>query len=346
MVSLLPAVVLAIAFVYGITIGSFLNVAIWRLPRGGSVATPTWSYCPSCEHRLGTVDLVPVFSFLLLGARCRYCRKSISWRYPSIELLTGLLFLAVAAKFGQSWDTVFNCLFVAGLICVFFIDLEHFIIPDGLNLLCVLIGVAHNVTTIAFHESGAWGRMFGIVLPSSIKGMLVYASLIYGIGWIAYAILVGLVGRKKTFVKAATEYVVENFLDWAYLLVYYTGKVIPAVARYAEPPMPLEAVSAQEIVDDDEAGGMGGGDGKLAAGIGANIGWAHALQSSVFALFVGVVYGVFVLVKQKRAFGSRTPVPFGPAMVVGALIAMFFGPQIVTWYIGHYWTFPGSPFYQ
>ena len=117
--------VLIFAFIMGINIGSFLNVVIWRLPRGGSLTTPTWSYCPKCEHQLSTLDLFPVFSFLALGAKCRYCKEPISWRYPGIELLTGLLFLGIAWKFGCSWETPFYCVATAIWISVFFID--HFI---------------------------------------------------------------------------------------------------------------------------------------------------------------------------------------------------------------------------
>ena len=80
---------IGIAALFGLNVGSFLNVVIWRLPRGGSLSEPTWSYCPRCEHRLGALDLVPVLSFLALRARCRYCGSPISWRYPGIELLTG-----------------------------------------------------------------------------------------------------------------------------------------------------------------------------------------------------------------------------------------------------------------
>src|SRR5579883_523174 len=99
---------LVIALAYGICIGSFLNVVIWRLPRGGSIASPKWSYCPRCEQRLTAMDLIPVLSFLALRARCRYCKAPISWRYPAIELLTGLLFVAVVWRFGAVWwDSIF-----------------------------------------------------------------------------------------------------------------------------------------------------------------------------------------------------------------------------------------------
>ncbi len=327
---------LAVAFVFGITIGSFLNVVIWRLPRGGSIADPQWSYCPRCEHRLEAVDLVPVFSFLFLGRRCRHCRESISWRYPSIELLTGLLFVAVTWKFGPTIDSIFYCLFVAGLICVFFIDLEHFVIPDGLNVSIGLIGVAHNAVATWTGERGQWTPVGSLWFPSSIVGGAAYAAIIYGIGLFSYVYFVGIAGKTKGPLAAGWEYIRENAGDWAWIAVYYAGRIIPPLRRFAEPPPPLEGATAEEIESDEEAGGMGGGDGKLAAAIGANIYMSLALQSLFWAIVLGAFFGVALLIKQRRALGGRTAIPFGPWMVTGALITLFLGNSVTDWYYKTY----------
>ncbi len=98
-----------IAFTYGIVVGSFLNVCIYRWPNEQSIVKPP-SHCPKCNTRLKGVDLVPLFSFLFLGRKCRYCGAPISWRYFTIELITGLMFLAVYLKFGYTID--FFCLCV------------------------------------------------------------------------------------------------------------------------------------------------------------------------------------------------------------------------------------------
>lgn len=327
----------AVAFVYGLAIGSFLNVVIWRLPRGQSVSEPTWSYCPRCEHRLGGWDLVPVFSFLFLRARCRYCHNPISWRYPGIELLTGLLFALVAWRFAGTWEAaLFYCLFTAILICVFFIDLEHFVIPDGLNVLGALIGFAHNGIAIALGRPDQWTRIGGLALPSSLVGFVGYAGLIYLVGLLSYVYLVSLADKRLGIGTAAWGYLRENALDWAWVGVYHLGLVIPPLRRYAEPPEPLEGATAEEIEGDEDAGGMGGGDGKLAAAIGANIGLGLAVESWFFAIFVGAVTGMFVLARRRRAIGERTAVPFGPSMVLGALIALFVGRTLWTWYLSQY----------
>lgn len=327
---------LVVAFVFGITIGSFLNVVIWRLPRGGSIADPQWSYCPRCEHRLEAVDLVPVFSFLFLGRRCRHCKEGISWRYPAIELLTGLLFMAVVWRFGPTVDSIFYCLFTAALICVFFIDLEHYVIPDGLNLTAGLIGLAHNMVATYLGERGQWVHVGSVWLPASLIGGAAYAAIIYGIGFGSYVYFVGIVGKQKSAFAAGWEYIKENVMDWAFIGVYYAGKIIPPLAKYAEPPPPLEGTTAEEIESDEEAGGMGGGDGKLAAAIGANLYMALALQSLLWAIVLGAFFGIAILIKQRRSLGGRTAIPFGPWMVTGALIALFMGNSLVNWYYKTY----------
>jgi len=331
-----------VAFIFGLNIGSFLNVVIWRLPRGGSIAKPTWSYCPNCEHRLGTADLVPVFSFLVLGRKCRYCKQPISWRYASIEMLTALLFMAVTWKCFQipnvgnlavfqqaSIDAAFYCLFVAALICVFFIDLEHFIIPDGLNLTAACIGLIHNGVAIAMHQPHQFARIYGVNVPGSIVGLVVYAALVYTVGLLSYVVIVSFVDKRKNPFKASWEYVSENVADWGYIGLYYVSRVVPPLRKYAVESEPLEGFTAEEIEADEEAGGMGGGDGKLAAAIGANLFVLFALQSFLIAIFVGAFIGVAVMIRDRKRLGGRTAIPFGPHMAIGALIALFFGTNIV-----------------
>ena len=322
---------LLVAGLYGLAIGSVLNVVIWRLPRGLGVSEPTWSYCPRCEHRLGAWDLFPVLSFLALGARCRYCRGPISWRYPGVELLTGLLF-AVAAGYtwrtGGAWyDAVFLCLFTAILLCVFFVDLEHFVIPDELSVLGALLGLAHGLVA---------GR-----LGDAALGLFGYAAVIYLIGLASYVYLAAVLDRRMGAGRAAGLYLRDVAEDWAYNAVYYAGTLVPPLrrwleSRWGEKP-PLEGATSEEIEADEDAGGMGGGDGKLAAAIGANLGLSLALGSLGFAVFLGALAGLVVLARQRRRLGERVPVPFGPAMAAGALLALFYGHPLASWYVSTFW---------
>jgi len=130
-----------LAALLGLLIGSFLNVCIYRLPRGLSVVRPR-SFCPSCETTIRWYDNIPVVSYVWLGGRCRYCHAGIPWRYPAVELLTTASFAPVAWRYGASVATVKGCVFSALLIGLVFSDLEQLILPDELTLGGLLAGLA------------------------------------------------------------------------------------------------------------------------------------------------------------------------------------------------------------
>src|SRR6266478_8442420 len=115
-----PASLYIVAALFGAIIGSFLNVVIHRLPREESIVFPN-SRCPSCGDIIAFYDNVPVVSYLLLAARCRSCREPISARYPAVELMTGLLFVAVAWRDGVSFALPFDFAFVSALVALIFI---------------------------------------------------------------------------------------------------------------------------------------------------------------------------------------------------------------------------------
>lgn len=121
------------AFIFGAAIGSFLNVCIFRIPAEESIVRPL-SQCPHCHHPIRFYDNIPIISFILLRAKCRDCDEKISWRYPLVELITGLLALLLFMKFGLTLDFLVYFIFTAVLITISFIDLDHQIIPDVLSL--------------------------------------------------------------------------------------------------------------------------------------------------------------------------------------------------------------------
>lgn len=122
-----------VVFVFGAVIGSFLNVCIFRLPAKMSIVKPS-SQCPQCHHPIRWYDNIPLVSFIFLQGVCRYCNKAISWRYPLVELITAVLALLLFIKFGLSLKFLVFFIFIAVLVVITFIDLDHQIIPDILTL--------------------------------------------------------------------------------------------------------------------------------------------------------------------------------------------------------------------
>ena len=177
-IEIAPGAVMPIALAFGLLVGSFLNVVIHRLPLGMSVVFPA-SHCPGCESKIKPWDNIPVLSYLWLRGRCRNCGSVISLRYPAIELITGLLFLAVAWRFGATWWTTIHCLFVASLVAAAMIDFDHQIIPDSISLgglaVALLVVPAANVF---------YGMPYVEALIRSAAGAMVGAGALWLVAFI------------------------------------------------------------------------------------------------------------------------------------------------------------------
>ena len=163
-------------FVLGTVIGSFLNVCIIRYQNGEPIARGR-SHCMSCHHQLAWYDLVPVFSWLFLKGRCRYCGKPISARYPLVEALTGILYVLVLNRFGFTWDTLIY--FVLVSVCVYagFVDYDSMIIPDRTHILFVICGVL----LLLLHPGLMKDRLIGAAVVS--LPMLAVAYFTKGMGY-------------------------------------------------------------------------------------------------------------------------------------------------------------------
>lgn len=160
----------AVVSVLGALVGSFLNVVIHRLPRGDSLVQPR-SHCPHCQTQLGNRDNVPVISWLVLRGRCRSCRAPIPARYPAVELTTAVAFGAVAALDGVDIDLVWQLFFLAVLISVAAIDLEHRIVPNRIIVPAAILGLVVAVTLrlddaveLATSGLGAFGLLLAVAL--------------------------------------------------------------------------------------------------------------------------------------------------------------------------------------
>lgn len=268
----MPYIIYSIfAFLLGAVVGSFLNVCICRMPHGESVVSPP-SHCPKCDYQIRWYDNIPILSYLLLKGRCRSCGAPISIQYPMVELLNGLLSLALFFRFfpprifevgsAQALSRglfYFAVLFVfcSAMVVVTFIDLEHQIIPDV------------------------------ITLPGIVVGFVV-SFFIPQLGWLNS--LIGIVGGGGSLLLIA----------WLY----------------------------QVVAKKD---GMGGGDVKLLAMMGAFFGW----KAIIFIIFVssllGSVIGVTLMVIRKK--DSTLAIPFGPFLAGAAVLYIFYGPRIIHWYL-------------
>lgn len=164
-------------FAFGSCIGSFLNVCIYRMPREQSIVHPP-SHCTGCNQPIAWHDNIPILSFLVLGARCRRCRAPISWRYPVVEGLTGLVTVAVFAHFGVTLASVVYLAFVCSLIVASFIDLEFQIIPDEISLGGLVLGLVLSLALPALH--GTDSRL--LALGRAVVGLVVGGGLLYGTG--------------------------------------------------------------------------------------------------------------------------------------------------------------------
>ena len=171
---MLQAYIVFVAGLFGLIIGSFLNACAYRLPLGFSVAHGR-SFCPVCTTQIRAVDNIPLVSWIVLRGRCRACGTSISWRYPLVEALTGLLFAALAALDGPSALLGLQLLFVAALVLVSDIDVEHRIIPDVVILPTALIGVV-GMTIL---NPGGGPRWEWLAAGLGAAGFLLAAGFVY-----------------------------------------------------------------------------------------------------------------------------------------------------------------------
>ena len=246
-----------IIFIFGICIGSFMNVCIYRLPLSKSIINPSRSTCPNCNNIIRFYDNIPILSYLLLKARCRHCNTHISIRYFIVELLGGFFALFTYLKFGISIEGFLYYLLISSLIILTFIDIDHQIIPDVITVpgIPIFFLGSFAFTAINFQES-----LIGILAG--------------GGGLLLIAVTYNLISKKE---------------------------------------------------------GMGGGDIKLLAMLGAALGWQGVIFIIFIASAMGTLVGIILMLRTRR--GLKLAVPFGPFLSAAAIIYIFFGHSIINWYL-------------
>lgn len=271
----------ALATLFGLIVGSFLNVVIHRLPKmmerewrqecadsfpEYQITPPSGVYnlsvprstCPKCGTQLRVIDNIPVLSWLLLKGKCHHCSHPISIRYPLVELLTGALCFLVAYQFGFSYFAIALLFFTFVLIAATFIDLDTMLLPDSLTLPLTWFGI-----TLALLQ----------ISPVSLQDSVVGAIAGYLSLWSVY---------------------------WLFKLV--TGKE-----------------------------GMGYGDFKLLAALGAWFGWQYLPMIILLSSFVGVIFGIIQLRLKQQ--GIDKAFPFGPYLAIAGWVCMMWGNEILDWYL-------------
>jgi leader peptidase (prepilin peptidase)/N-methyltransferase len=246
-----------LAFPVGLCWGSFLNVCIHRLPRYQSVVHPR-SRCPGCGQFISARDNIPLVSWILLRGACRGCGARISFRYPAVELLTGLLTLLLVWQYGPTMECAARFLFCSAMLVLIFTDLDHQILPNP------------------------------VTIPGTVVGFL-FSLYPGGVSWVSS--LIGLL------------------LGWT---------AIVAVSRAYRRMRGVE--------------GMGMGDAKMMALVGAFLGWPSVLLVLVLGSLLGSLAGVFLLATGRG--GLQAKLPFGTFLGIAGLVALFFGDAVIGWYLG------------
>lgn len=311
-------------FIFGSIVGSFLNVCIVRLPEEKSVVFPG-SHCPKCQQPIRWFDNIPMISFVVLMGQCRGCRANISPRYFLVELLTALSFVGFFHVFGFSWILVPYLIFVCGLIVATFVDFSHRIIPDEVSIGGMFVGLIFSAVFLGLHTVDGSSLIIGSTFARILGGFLLVMEL--GNSLIKNRRL----GKEEAnFVLMVGAFLLADFLAG------YLAQMQPQWAPYA--------ISFQASVQGAAVGGgiiyamaiigdilfrketMGGGDVKLLAMIGAFLGWKMAVVTFFIAPFLGAVVGI---VQKIRTQDST--IAYGPYLAVGAIIALFWGQNILYW---------------
>ena len=256
-----------IIFVLGASIGSFLNVVVYRLPAGLSVLWPP-SRCPQCLHQLRLSENVPVFGWLWLRGRCKHCRSPISARYPIVEAAAGLMFLLVFWRFGLTLETLGYWTFFSWLLALSLIDLDTMTLPNALT---------------------RSGLVLGLVFQA-VNGLLPTFNLAVGIDRL---VLTGVIGTVVGL--------------WLFDIIALAGSLVFGQTA------------------------MGAGDTKLAAMMGAWLGWKYLLLAGFLACALGAFVGGGAIAL--GWLGRRQQMPFGPFLALGAVLTALWGEMIISIYL-------------
>ena len=364
-----------IVFLIGTGIGSFLNVVIYRLPRNMSVNSPRRSFCPACEKQIPMWHNIPLFSWIILRAKCATCSAPISSRYFMVELLTGLLFYAIFWQHHSPWNQIAQwgppmlCLwvFVSLLISGSFIDIDHYILPHSITFGGTTAGLLASFWVpqlVGESESHHW-RGLAMSFGSAAIG-LGSLWLVVELGKLAF-------GRKKHVSEPSVKWEVtqpdetqppvvrfaDTQMDWADIFMRNSDRMLITCEELrvndrqfaqntAELCMeklkvregedvhvfPLEDVTRlhgriTQLIIPREAMGMG--DAFFLMMVGSFCGWKCIPFTILAASVIGTFAALISRITGRENWGAK--IPFGPYLALGALLWLFYGTEILEWYI-------------
>jgi prepilin signal peptidase PulO-like enzyme (type II secretory pathway) len=360
---MLPEVYLAfLAFVFGLLTGSFLNVVIHRVPLGESIVYPG-SHCPHCNSPVRPRDNIPVLSFVLLRGRCRDCGARISRLYPVVELITGVVFLLLFLKDGIGWVVVAEMWFAATMIILMFIDARHQLLPDTITIPSVLVALV-GVTALGWTGQV---RRWPLEIPWLDSELGETHQWIVALA--GFVVLAGIVPLLRAL-NLLDSVLFGKYLEWdeaddteaslapshmkavilAGVLAGIGWAILALVSNRSDPRLSLAISGLARGAVGALAGGvvlwviraiyfyvrgiegMGLGDVKLMALIGAFLSWQGAWRALLIGVVLALLGGLALASRSRR--GLKTAVPLGLFLAIASLVVLFTGESIEVWYWG------------
>jgi leader peptidase (prepilin peptidase) / N-methyltransferase len=324
---------LGVAFVFGLCIGSFLNVVALRFLADMPLAFPA-SHCPQCQTPIRPYDNIPVLGWLLLGGRCRACKQRISLQYPLVEFSTGLLFALCFWRFGMSWTLLLLLFLIANLIVIFITDLKEKLIFEVNSLSLIPAGLLYNCL---IDSPAAWSAQLGtfsLVIPQSLVSALSAIA-------IAFVFFEGMILFSKTtlgtegFGHGDTHLMmgVGAFLGWPLmvlaLLLGFVMQSVPAI-----PMLVYGWVKAKQYTP------LISGAVALAASssplvlLNTDLPPGPRLALCLLSLLVAIA-ALVVFMRNIRQSENFTYLPLGPALILGSLTALFAGEELLQLYMNY-----------
>ena len=344
-------------FGFGAIVGSFLNVCIYRMPRGESIVSPP-SHCPSCGKSIPAYLNIPLVSWLGLRGKCAFCGSKISGRYFLVELLTGVLFLCCWLAFGpqSALLALVYCMALSGLIVATFVDFEHFIIPDEITIGGTVAGFLCSFAVPELHRvtssvEGLKRSFWGIALGGGLIYLFLRAGkALFGRQRFRFAPGSRVVFTETTLVMPDQRMPYEEVFYRRSDAVEFRATTIEMVDRcyrdvrvrlrqdtlqigedsFKTEDVPCLEATTEEITIPREA--MGLGDVKFMAAVGAFYGWAGVLFALTASAILGSVVGVTLIACRRHAWSSR--IPYGPYIAVATVVWTFASDIILKWWLG------------